>query len=72
MRRYLFTTNHKVIGLQYFWLSIAAAFIGLALSVLMRFHLMNPGASVTFLERLWPTGAAGGVMTPELYLSLMT
>jgi cytochrome c oxidase subunit 1 len=35
-------------------------------------HLVNPGAKVWFLEQIWPTGAAGGVMTPELYLSLMT
>ena len=72
MRRYLFTTDHKMIGLQYFWLSLTAALIGVTLSVLMRFHLMNPGAKVGILEKIWPTGAAGGVMTPELYLSLMT
>jgi cytochrome c oxidase subunit 1 len=27
---------------------------------------------VGWFEKLWPTGAAGGIMTPELYLSLMT
>ena len=64
MRRYLFTTNHKVVGLQYFWLSLIAALIGVTLSVLMRMHLVNPGAKFPFIE--------GGVMTPELYLSLMT
>jgi cytochrome c oxidase subunit I len=64
VRRSLFTTNHKVVGLQYFWLSLIAALIGVTLSVLMRMHLVNPGAKLPFLE--------GGVMTPELYLSLMT
>ena len=72
MRRYLFTTDHKIIGLQYFWLSLIAVLIGIGLSLLMRFHLVNPAAKVGFLEKLWPVGAAGGVMTPELYLSLMT
>ena len=72
MRRYLFTTNHKIVGLQYFWLSLLAVLIGLLLSLLMRFHLVNPNAKVGWFEMLWPTGAAGGVMTPELYLSLMT
>src|SRR4051812_23436897 len=72
VRRYLFTTNHRVVGLQYFWLSLVAALIGMTLSVLMRMHLVNPGAKLWFLERIWPTSAAGGVMTPELYLSLMT
>ena len=72
MRRYLFTTDHKIVGLQYFWLSLTAALIGITLSALMRLHLVQPGAKIWFLERIWPTAAAGGVMTPELYLSLMT
>jgi len=72
LRRYVFSTDHKVIGLQYIGLSIFAAFVGIALSVLMRFHLVYPDARWRLLETLWPDGAPGGVMTPELYLSLMT
>ena len=72
MRRYLFTTDHKMVGLQYFWLSLIAVLAGVALSLVMRFHLVNPNAKVGWFEILWPKGAAGGVMTPELYLSLMT
>ncbi|MFN7938222.1 MAG: cbb3-type cytochrome c oxidase subunit I [Bryobacteraceae bacterium] len=72
LRRYVFSTDHKVIGLQYIGLSIFAAFVGIALSVLMRFHLVYPEARWSLLEKLWPDGAPGGVMTPELYLSLMT
>lgn len=72
MRRYLFTTDHKIVGLQYFWLSLIAALIGVVLSVLIRYHLVYPGSSLPLLQRIWPTSAAGGVMTPELYLSLMT
>jgi cytochrome c oxidase subunit 1 len=72
VRRYLFTTDHKMVGLQYFWLSFLAVLVGLSLSLLMRFHLVNPNAKVGWFEMLWPTGASGGVMTPELYLSLMT
>jgi cytochrome c oxidase subunit I len=72
VRRYLFSTDHRIVGLQYFWLSIIAALVAVVLSVLMRFHLMDPGAKIPIFEVLWPAGAAGGVMTPELYLSLMT
>jgi cytochrome c oxidase subunit 1 len=72
VRRYLFTTNHKIVGLQYFWLSLIAVLVGIALSLLMRFHVVSPNAKVGWFEALWPTGASGGVMTPELYLSLMT
>src|SRR5689334_14181953 len=61
-----------MVGLQYFWLSLIAVLVGVTLSLLMRFHMVNPDAKVGWFETLWPTGAAGGVMTPELYLSLMT
>ncbi|MBI4903347.1 MAG: cbb3-type cytochrome c oxidase subunit I [Acidobacteria bacterium] len=70
--RYIFSTDHKIIGLQYFILALIAAFTGMALSVAMRFHLSYPEAKVKLFEILWPNGAPGGVMTPELYLALMT
>ena len=44
----------------------------MTLSVLMRFHMVYPDARVSLFEKLWPISAAGGIMTPELYLSLMT
>lgn len=72
IRRYIFSTDHKIIGIQYFLLALFSVFLGIALSVAMRFHLAYPGAKVKLFEMLWPNGAAGGVMTPELYLSLMT
>ncbi|MCU1275071.1 MAG: Cytochrome-c oxidase [Bryobacterales bacterium] len=72
IRRYIFSLDHKVIGIQYYFLALFSVFLGMALSVLMRFHMVYPDAKVALFEKLWPTGAAGGVMTPELYLSLMT
>ncbi|MCC6587015.1 MAG: cbb3-type cytochrome c oxidase subunit I [Bryobacterales bacterium] len=72
VRRYIFSTDHKVIGKQYFFLALFSVFVGMFLSVLMRFHLSYPDAKVRLFERLWPDAAAGGIMTPELYLSLMT
>ncbi|HXX45610.1 MAG TPA: cbb3-type cytochrome c oxidase subunit I [Candidatus Acidoferrales bacterium] len=64
LRRYVFSTDHKIIGLQYFFLAIAAVTIGTVLSLLMRFHLVWPSAHLPFI--------AGGIMTPEQYLALMT
>ena len=72
IRRYIFSLDHKVIGIQYYFLALFSVFLGMTLSVLMRFHMVYPDAKVSLFERLWPTGAPGGVMTPELYLSLMT
>jgi cytochrome c oxidase subunit 1 len=72
LRKYIFSTDHKVIGKQYYLLALFSVFVGMLLSVLMRFHMIYPDAKVSWFEKLWPTGAAGGIMTPELYLSLMT
>ncbi|MGA2457637.1 MAG: cbb3-type cytochrome c oxidase subunit I [Terriglobales bacterium] len=72
IRKYVFSVDHKVIGIQYTTLSLVAAFIGMALSWVMRIHLGWPSASIPFLSTLSPTGAPGGVPTPEYYLSLMT
>jgi len=72
IRKYVFSTDHKVIGKQYYFLALFSVFLGMFLSVLMRFHMTYPDAKVGFFETLWPTGAPGGIMTPELYLSLMT
>src|SRR5258705_4240361 len=72
IRKYVFSLDHKVIGIQYYFLALFSVFLGMALSLLMRFHLVFPDAKVALFEKLWPTAASGGVMTPELYLSLMT
>jgi len=58
----VFSRDHKVIGLQYFFLSIAAALVGVALSALMRFHLVWPDAALPFF----------GSIKPEQYLAMLT
>ena len=68
----IFSTDHKVIGKQYFFLALFSVLVGVVLSVFMRLHLIYPDKKVKLFEMLWPTGAAGGIMTPELYLSIMT
>src|SRR3984893_18057410 len=72
IRKWIFSLDHKVIGLQYYFLALFSVFLGMFLSLLMRYHMVFPDAKVALFEKLWPTGAAGGQMTPELYLSLMT
>ena len=72
IRKYIFSLDHKVIGIQYWLLALVAVLVGMALSLLMRWHLVWPGAKMPWLEKIFPAGAAGGVMTPELYLALMT
>jgi cytochrome c oxidase subunit I len=70
--KYIFSLDHKVIGLQYYFLALFSVFVGLTLSILMRLHLVWPHASVPLLDKLSPVGAPGGVISPEYYLSLLT
>src|SRR5262252_1454104 len=62
IRKYVFSLDHKVIGLQYYFLALAAVFTGMFLSLLMRIHL------------IWPTAVLPlvGEIKPETYLSLLT
>ncbi|HET9181529.1 MAG TPA: cbb3-type cytochrome c oxidase subunit I [Candidatus Angelobacter sp.] len=62
LRRYIFSTDHKVIGLQYFFLSLAAVLVGSGLSLLMRIHLVWPKAIIPLI----------GEIKPEDYLGYLT
>src|SRR5882762_7598267 len=52
LSRYVFSTNHKTIGLNYLWLALFSVFLGMAMSLLMRVHLVWPGAHLPFLSSL--------------------
>src|SRR5579863_4244300 len=69
--KYIFSVDHKVIGIQYYLLALVSVFVGLTLSVLMRFHLVYPTAKMIKLP-FWQSIFNGQQMTPEMYLSLMT
>lgn len=66
-RKYIFSTDHKVIGLQY---GITATFFllfGFLLMILMRWQLAYPGVEIPLIGKaLTETGA----LTPELYNAL--
>jgi cytochrome c oxidase subunit 1 len=60
--RTLFNTGHKVIGLRYLWLALGSVLVGMLLSLLMRIHVVWPGAQIPFLT--------GFGSTPERYTAL--
>ncbi len=72
VRKYIFSTDHKVIGVQYIITAMFMAVIGGLLSMMMRIQLAWPGQLSPTISQLFPTGMAGGVMSPEFYLSLVT
>ncbi len=72
LRRYIFSTDHKVIGIQYYLTAMFVALVAGALAMLIRLNLAWPLAKWPLLEKLFPTGMADGLMKPEFYLSLVT
>jgi cytochrome c oxidase subunit I len=62
IRKYIFSLDHKVIGLQYYFLALTAVWIGMVLSLLMRIHMIWPTATIPLI----------GEIRPETYLALMT
>src|SRR5437870_10703033 len=72
IRKYVFSTDHKVIGIQYWCLALFSVFVGMALSLLMRLQVGWPGQEWGFLKTLFPNAAPNGTVSGELYLSLLT
>jgi cytochrome c oxidase subunit 1 len=68
----VFSTDHKVIGIQYILTGLVMALVGAALAALIRLQLGWPEHQWTFLSQLLPKGMPGGVMTPEFYLAVVT
>ncbi len=62
LRRWILSTDHHVIGLQYLALALVAVAIGTVLSLLMRLHLTWPDRVLPF----------HGAILPEDYLALVT
>src|SRR6188768_2279822 len=74
-RTYIFSTDHKVIGIQYMITGLIFLFFGFCLMMLMRFQLAYPGHALPvlggLLERLLGPGVMPeGKMTPDFYNSL--
>jgi cytochrome c oxidase subunit 1 len=58
----IFSTDHKAIGLQYLWLSLASVLVGMVLSALLRVHASWPTTAIPFL--------AGFENTPDRYAAV--
>jgi cytochrome c oxidase subunit 1 len=71
-RTYIFSTDHKIIGMQYGFCGLAFLFFGFCLVATMRWSMAYEGQAVPFigpmLESLLGNNVApGGVMSGELY-----
>ena len=63
LRKYVFSQDHKVIGLQYLITSLLFLFFGFTLMLIMRWQLGNPGQPVPFIGGwLGQANAPGGIV----------
>src|ERR1041384_1671620 len=74
-RKYIFSTDHKVIGIQYGLCGLVFLFFGFCLMMLMRWQLAYPGQALPvigkFLPYIFGPGSMpDGKMTPDFYNSL--
>src|SRR5258707_12890998 len=50
LARTLLSTDHKAIGLNYLWIALFSVFVGMAMSLLMRIHLVWPDLHLPLLS----------------------
>ncbi len=72
LTKYIFCTDHKMIGKQFLITGIIWAIIGGLFSVLFRLQLGYPEASFPVLEDLFGKWAAGGRISNQFYYALVT
>lgn len=70
--KYIFSMDHKVIAKQYLFTALIMGFIGIAMSVFFRMQIAWPAESFKIFEIFLGKWAPGGVMSPEVYLALVT
>ncbi|HUF51786.1 MAG TPA: cbb3-type cytochrome c oxidase subunit I [Longimicrobiales bacterium] len=72
LRKYIFSTDHKIIGIQFLFMSLFFLFIGGVLAGLMRWQLGFPESPLPGGGIMPETMAPDGVMLPEFYNSAVT
>jgi cytochrome c oxidase subunit 1 len=71
LRRFVFSTDHKVIGRQFLWLGLVFLAVAGVLAMLMRWQVAHPGVPVPVVGGvLFPS--SGGVVSPATYTALFT
>ncbi len=70
-RSYVFSQDHKVIGIQYGFTSLLFLLFGFSLMMVMRWQLAYPGQPIPFIGSwLGEDRAPQGIMLPEFYNQL--
>jgi cytochrome c oxidase subunit 1 len=67
IRKWVFSTDHKVIGLQYGFTALLFLLLGFSLMMVMRWQIAYPGQPIPFIGKFFGELAPGAVMSPQLY-----
>jgi len=70
--KYVFSKDHKVIGIQYYVTAMLMAWVAGLLAMLIRLQLAWPEKTWPGLGRFLSAGFTDGVMNPEFYAMLFT
>jgi len=72
LRKYVFSTDHKWIGIQYAITALVFLLLGFSMMLLMRYQLAWPGQAFPswIAKFLGQANAPGGIMLPEFYNQL--
>ncbi len=69
--KYIFSLDHKVIGIQYMITALLFLLLGFSFVLLMRWQLAYPGSPIPLIGKFLPSFiAAGGIMHPAAYNTL--
>src|SRR5437763_6046091 len=71
IRKYIFSTDHKIIGIQFLFVSLFFLLVGGILAMQMRWQLGFPGKPMPGGGILPETMAPGGVILPAYYIQLV-
>ncbi len=72
LRKYLFSTDHKIIGRQFLFSTLFFFVVGGVLAILVRWQLAWPGKPMPLGSLFSDATAPGGIMLPEFYNALFT
>ncbi len=72
VRKYIFSTDHKIIGIQFLFLSLVFLLVGGLLAMTIRWQLGFPGRPLPMGGLFPQTMAPNGIILPEFYNALVT
>src|SRR6266540_6595422 len=71
-RKYIFSTDHKIIGIQFLFVSLFFLLLGGVLAMQIRWQLGFPNTAMPLGTLLPEAMTSGGVILPEYYIQLVT